>query len=267
MAERDVRSMQQDAVDTIRTVRTGVVNLILERGRERVGSGTGFLIPDHVVTASHVLREGTFDVAMLRFDDSDEEDVVRLSAKDLMAAVRHESPKSQCDYALLAIDEPEFRGRHRFTLAATPKPSVGQQVLLLGYPFASPNLASHVAYVSALYRSGDADVFQLDGSINPSNSGGPVIDPESSEVLAYVVRAQTGLMQDFDVLIENLTANVEVLSQPRTSMSIGGVDPVRALRATMAAMRQLALNMKRSANVGIGYAHSARHITDALRSY
>lgn len=76
-------------------------------------------------------------------------------------------------------------------------------------------------------RRPDADVLQLDGSINPSNSGGPVIDPESSEVLAYVVRAQTGLMEGFDVLIDIFAANVEVLSQTRASMSIGGVDPSR----------------------------------------
>jgi hypothetical protein len=99
---------------------------------------------------------------------------------------------------------------------------------------------------------------------NPSNSGGPVIDPESRELVGWVVRAHTGLDTDFDDLIQQLSKNVEQLANPGARMSIGGVDPVQGLRASMAAMVKVAMNMKRTANVGIAYATAAHHLSNAL---
>ena len=91
------------------------------------------------------------------------------------------------------------------------------------------------------------------------------MDTETGDVVAYVTRAQTGLLKDFDALVEVLENNVNALSQQRSGqVIIGGIDPVDSLRATMAAMRQFAVNMRRSANVGIGYAYDAAHIVEAL---
>ena len=123
-----------------------------------------------------------------------------------------------------------------------------------------------MGYVSASYPEGQAEVLQLDASVNPSNSGGPVVDPSGGNVVGYVTRSQTGLLRDFDNLIATLEQNVAQLSAPTGArISIGGLDPHQAFRATMTALGQLALNMRRSANVGIGYAFSAKHIHDALR--
>jgi S1-C subfamily serine protease len=247
--------------ESIRTVSSGVINIVLERDGSRIGSGSAFLIDGYVATASHVIRTAPFDVGALRFDDGAE---VRLSARDLLRAVRHESLKEEHDLALMTLDEPEFANRHRFeTSEAVVAP--GQQVVLLGYPFDSSHLAAHVAYVSSIHDSGHTQILQLDGSANPSNSGGPVIDAESTHLVGWIVRAQTGLDRNFDDLTRALSENVAFLSRPQSgALMISGIDPVQAFRASMTAMSELAKNMKRSANVGIAYANAARHLTDML---
>jgi hypothetical protein len=45
---------------------------------------------------------------------------------------------------------------------------------------------------------------------------------------------------------------------------IAGLDPVDGLRASQAAMLQIATNLRRSANVGIGYAFGSNHVRDHL---
>jgi hypothetical protein len=81
-----------------------------------------------------------------------------------------------------------------------------------------------------------------------------------------VVRAQTGLLKDFDDLLAVLDRNVQELSRPRSgSISMFGIDPIKAFGATMLALHNLALNMRRTSNVGIGYANAAEHLKDGLR--
>ena len=47
--------------DVVKRVRSGVAHLVLERARQRVGSGSGFLIEEGLVTAHHVLFKTTYD--------------------------------------------------------------------------------------------------------------------------------------------------------------------------------------------------------------
>lgn len=257
--------MSNNIPELAEVVRSGVLNIILETQNQRIGSGTGFLTEKGLVTASHVLREHSFETVLFGFSERSSGDPIRLSESDILGSISRESLQEEHDFAVLDINEPEFEGRHRFKLVGLQDTRVGQQVLFLGYPYENRNLATHVGYASSIHRSRDTRVLQLDGSVNPSNSGGPVIDIETGDVLAYITRAQTGLLNDFDSLVQTLEQNVAVLSQERSGqVIIGGIDPVSSLRATMAAMRQLAVNMRRSANVGIGYAYDAAHIVEAL---
>lgn len=249
-----------DLASAISQVSTGIANIVLESNGERLGSGSGFLIDGGLVTADHVVSHAGFDIAVIRFDDDLSGDI-RLDKVTLQQLVSYRSPENDIDLAIVNLDEPELADRHRFELNDSVPP-VGTQVIVAGYPYDTPHQSSHVGYISASYTSGPAQVLQLDASVNPSNSGGPVIEPDSLSVVGYVTRAQTGLTADFDQLIQAFRDNVEALQGQQASISIGGVDPVQGLSVTMASMERLAVNMKRSANVGIGYAFSALHILE-----
>ena len=215
------------------------------------------------MTADHVLSKVAYDTLRIRFSDQGTEDGIRLDVTTVNNSVSFRSPEQELDLAILKLSEPELERRYRFTISDKP-PLVGTQVIVFGYPYNSHVLTSHVGYVSAAYSEETAEVLQLDASVNPSNSGGPVVNATTGEVIGYVTRAQTGLLRDFDNLIAALESNVTALSAPvGASISIGGLDPRQAFLVTMNALGQLALNMRRSANVGIGYAFSAKHIQDA----
>ena len=47
-------------------------------------------------------------------------------------------------------------------------------------------------------------------------------------------------------------------------MSIGGIDPIRAIGTSQVAMKQIAIQLRRSVNVGIGFAFSARYVKDEI---
>lgn len=250
------------AVDTIARVRTGVAQILLERDRQVVGSGTAFLTRDRLVTNSHIIRRpGIVETVMLRFEHV--EQPIRLSFDHVEECISNESQEDEGDYVLVELDETEFENLHRFDFGELNDVKVGEQVLFLGYPFGMVHLTAHLGYISSIHRRNETTIIQIDGSINGGNSGGPLIDLKSGNVVGVITRAVTGLIeQEFRNLIQTLRENERILAQTGAVISVDGIDPIQGLRASMAAMAQIASNLARSANVGIGYAYSSDHFHD-----
>ena len=82
-----------------------------------------------------------------------------------------------------------------------------------------PNASRLDAAAVARLRQGAFDIYQLDGTAYPGNSGGPLLDPDTGEVLGLINM----------VLVKN--SRESVLSQPS---GISYAIPVRFLRELMA---------------------------------
>lgn len=251
--------------EVIRLVRPGIVRLALFNGRrEQVGGGTGFLSNDFLVTCSHVIRREPFDAVEITFGDQNVNRItpIRLSSDALISDIEKESLESEYDHAIIRFSEPEAKGRYQLQFVAARQELVGEQVLFFGFPFGTQNLTSHIGYISADFSRGSAHLFQIDGSINPGNSGGPVVHVRSGSVIGIVTRVETGLEKDFDELIDAIRNNVKALEsrQGGGRIIVGGVDPVQSLHATMSILGKISFNMKRGANVGIGFCVSSEHI-------
>lgn len=255
-----------DPIECFQECRSGVVQIFLERDHQKIGSGSGFLVSGGIITNSHVIRKADFDAIAIRFNESDAGDqgsYIRVIVNDVIAA---ESLENEKDYAFLKIKEPEFNGRHIFSFSENETVKVGQIIVFMGYPFGMYNLTSHTGYISSIYEKNDVLVYQIDGSVNGGNSGGPLISLDSGDVIGIITRAQTGLIEkQFKNLIKALKSNQKALSQVKTVMSIGGFDPVKGFVASQAAMEIIAQNLKRSANVGIGYAFSSNYVRDHFK--
>ncbi|MFW6116563.1 MAG: S1 family peptidase [bacterium] len=255
-----------DPIDLIAQVRSGVAQLSLERGRTPIGRGSGFLVEQGLLTNSHNIRGQPIDAVAVRFADTDPDDpdsYTRLVPDDCLVA---ESPEGQRDYACLRLEPSEFDDRHVFEFSSSSDPlSVGEQVLFLGFPFGMPQMTAHIGYVSSLHTSDGIDIIQLDGSVNGGNSGGPLLDLETGTVGGIITKAVTGLIErQFNQLMAALRRNREACEQASSVITIGAIDPIQAIGASQAAMERIARDLHRSANVGIGYAYSARYARDAL---
>ena len=251
--------------ELIQLIRPGIVRLaFFNNHREQVGSATGFLSNDFLVTCSHVIRKGPFDAVELTFGDQNLKEItpIRLSADTLINNIEKESLETEYDYAIIRFSEPEAKGRYQLQFRTPQQELVGEQVLFFGFPFGTEHLTAHIGYISSDFRRGSAHLFQIDGSINPGNSGGPLVHIPSGSVIGIVTRIETGLEKDFDQLIDAIKNNVKALeSGPGGGrIIIGGVDPVQSLHVTMSILAKLSFNMKRGANVGIGFCVSSEHI-------
>jgi S1-C subfamily serine protease len=164
-------------VQTLERARGGVVSLRVHTRRgSRVaeGAGSGFLItPDgYLLTNSHVVDAGEAITATL--DDGSEHAAQRVGAD------------VDTDLAVLRIGS--AGSLHHLDLGESKNLRVGQVVIAIGNPQGLSHTVT-TGVVSALGRSLRArngrlieGVIQTDASLNPGNSGGPLLDTRAQVV-------------------------------------------------------------------------------------
>ena len=215
------------------------------------------------MTNSHVIRPGIVDAILFRMADTDPDltdSYIRMLPDQCYDLIKAESLENDEDYAILDLAEPEFKNKYRFTFEDSNYPNVGEEVIFLGFPFGMSQLTAHIGHISSIHNKGSIRVIQIDGSINGGNSGGPLINSEG-KIIGIVTRAVTGLIDEqFRLLIDAFHTNQKALQGVQGLMRIGTIDPIQAFRVSQSAMEQIAKNLYRSANVGIGYAYSSEHI-------
>ena len=164
-------------IGTLEKTRGGVVSLRMhaQRGRRTVeGAGSGFVItPDgYLITNSHVADAG--DAFTVTLDDGSEHAAQRVGSD------------VDTDLALLRIGS--TTPLPHLALGESKQLRVGQVVIAIGNPQGLSQTVT-TGVVSALGRSLRArngrlieNVIQTDASLNPGNSGGPLLDTRAQVV-------------------------------------------------------------------------------------
>lgn len=244
----------------IEMVRGGVIHIEFHIGDNRVASGSGFMTQGLLITNHHVFlgpRNSTVVLAWQPDQDPSSRLEVKMDYPHFAASLVTGSDQDNFDFAVLRIPELQQQGLYQFDLASPDNKRVGEQVVVLGFPFDHRNLVCHLGTISSFFSSGPVRIIQIDASVNQSNSGGPLLDGASGQVIGIVTRKGTGLSSLFDQLQAVFDTNIAALNAARGMMSMSGVDPVAAIIAGQHQMKVLASEIQRSANVGIGYAFSA----------
>lgn len=230
-----------------------VAHLVFSQGGQSISSGSGFLVGGKLVTCAHVVERMGTNPLKVGFPYAE---AGQTQEWDVSGGVRSltlcgHSGEQSYDYAII---EPPAGVVIGPSLAfAEEETEVGGQVCGLGFPFERDELSLCVGYVSAAVDSGVARLLKLDMSVNPSNSGGPLIDLASGKVVGVIARKSTGLTGAFAELQHSFDANLAALSQAG-GIIMSGIDPFEVMCATQVQLKIAMKELERSAQVGIGWA-------------
>ncbi len=242
-----------------------VCSISLLKDNERIASGTGFKANNRLVTNYHVIQVSTATHVQLRFVKEDGfTDYIskKISLNEFLTGLVDSMPIDSWDYAIFNLDWPEFDPIPSLNLCARDEFNIGQSIVLFGYQFGQPNLSIHSGILASRFIINEVKFLQLDASINQGNSGGPLINPNASEVIGIVTRKMTGLTRQFDELLRSFNHNIQTLEQASKGgrIQMFGIDPIEGMKISQTQMAKISLEIKRSANVGVGYAYELEKV-------
>lgn len=183
-------------------IKGATVYILAITGKDTGATGSGFLArkvgkTGYIVTNHHVIRPGGKTANLFVVLNSGSPKQERLGAK----LVADDAAR---DLAVLAVDFDKLP--EPLVIDSTTEPAETQNLFVLGFPFGESMSASakHPAVtisragVSSLRRDdqGRLVTVQLDGALNPGNSGGPVVAANGKVVgvsVASILGAQIGL--------------------------------------------------------------------------
>lgn len=250
--------------EIINEVKSGVFHIIfLNKQQKKIGSGSAFLTNDHLITNNHVfsaaINTDCIEVEIRR-EISPNAKSLKIPSAMFQDSLVTGSEENNFDYAILKIPDLNIMDSYQFTLEAPTNSQVGDEICFLGYPLDHMNIVCHKGIISSIYMQNNVRKIQIDASVNPSNSGGPLIDISTKRVIGIVTRKATGLTKMFDRLRDTIKSDQTSLRTIVGMMSMNGIDIAKINLDNQAYLLQLLDEIERSANVGIGYAFSAEHL-------
>lgn len=257
-------------VDLWNGIHSSVCSIDCMQGNERVSWGSGFKAGNKLITNYHVIKNMDATHVLIKFVGSDGNTVTASGQFKYPAFMSHfidlQDNDGGWDHIIFDLDFDGFDKIPSLKIRENDDVPIGMSIAVFGFPFEFKHLSMHTGIISSKFFVDPVNNFQLDISVNRGNSGGPLILPETGEVIGIVTAGETNLKGNFYQLFADLEANINTLQQ-EVQAGTGVVHEINIpelFRITKCQIRDLSQYLCDSANVGIGYAHEISRIRQFL---
>jgi hypothetical protein len=234
------------------------LNFLNERG-VCIDSLTGFKVKNFLVTTQHAFCIEKAHKVQITFVDTDANTVtasMKIPYAEFTKELRIGVLDNNGHYAIFNIDLPDFEKIPSLKLSENRSFVIGSAVAALGFNFGYANLAIKAGVISSVFANTDGVRFmQFDGQISYGNSGSPLIDPKTLEVVGIVSRRNTPASNAYNQLKDIIATNLSELRKVETIVRFGDIDPIQVLIANQNQLKLLA---------NIIYKYSSTSISQAV---
>ena len=248
---------------------TSICQIFHRKEGKIIGVGTGFKSSGFIITNNHVYNPINSDEITISFKESNGINVTlskKYTAEEFIKILNRGMPQGSWDFAVL--NDSFFDKIPDLKLSSVESVTeIGQDCVFLGFPLSSNYLSIHKAIVSAKYTNTKNEVkyIQLDASINKGNSGGPLINSETLEVIGIVTLKKTGFSERFEALNKSYQNNLNHFEQNKgMKIQMGNYEIGDALKVIQNQLKELSQEIERANNVGIGFAFELDEVREAL---
>ena len=190
-------------VEVLTKVKRGTVHLKVKRANGSTAEGSGWFVePGMIITNAHVLNMHGGDK---RFPQKIDVTIDAGAKTSQTFTAKFQGAAYEADLMLLKVDADPEKLPEPLELHSEAELSETQSVYVFGFPLGkSPGKSISVSKssISSLRRDdGQLKEIQLEGGVNPGNSGGPVVTSEG-EVIGVAVGGVEGTSIKFAIPVE-----------------------------------------------------------------
>ncbi|MBN2762854.1 MAG: trypsin-like peptidase domain-containing protein, partial [Bacteroidales bacterium] len=230
---------------------------------------TGFKSGNYIFTSDLILHYHNYEIAEISFvadDGFTPTASTRLTQHDLSDALITSYDEEITGFAMISTTDMEFEQIPSLPLANNGSVEIGQSVAVMGFQYDNPNLTIKSGILSTFVFHNDIRYLQFDGSIIWGNSGSPLIDLETQEVLGIIGYKLDIKKKAYEQMIEISKSNIRMLEKAQGEIDIKGVDPIQVLIAWQKQIKQLSSEIFKSTGNSIGIAIDMQMVKQLVSS-
>lgn len=232
-------------------------------------SVTGFKAGDYLFTHEMVNRLQKAEFVEIKFVKEDGHTVSateRLSMHDFTERIITSFDQEITGFSLISITDLAFNDIPSLELGNNRHVYIGQSLAVLGYQYNCPNLTIKSGILSTILHQNGNRYLQFDGSTIWGNSGSPLIDLKTNEVLGIIGYKLDRKNKAYEKMMEISQTNIQLLEKAQGEFEVSGVDPIQVLIAWQKQILQLAGELYKGSCNGIGLAIDIKNVKHLLQA-
>jgi hypothetical protein len=231
----------------------------------RFDSVTGFKYGHYLITDEMVYKIDRISEVQIAFMEDDGCTIkasVKISEKDfrlrMVKGIRENIP----GFALIDIDFPQFDDIPSLQLSTFKKLKVGSPIAIIGHQMEHNNIAIKTGIVSSFCKQNGIKYIQFDAAMDRGNSGSPLIEVESGEVIGIVGQRLASLLDSYKRMIQIINNNLVLLKEAEGKINMIDIDPIQVLIANQNQIKHIAQEFFKTASIVYGFALDINQISE-----
>lgn len=235
-------------------------------------SMTGFKVNDHfLVTDDYLYKLNKAVKVKICFVNSDgytENASVEISMDELRSRLITGVEKGKKSFAAINIDFKEFENIPSLELRSKDSETViGQDIAVLGYQLEMDNLAIKTGIISSMFEKDDLKYLQVNSSIKQGNSGSPIINIETGEVVGILGYKLATVTQSHKRMKQIINNNLAILKKTQGKFNVEEVDPIQVLIANQNQIKHISNEIYKTATMTNGFALDISYVQDLFEEF
>ncbi|MCK5169591.1 MAG: trypsin-like peptidase domain-containing protein, partial [Bacteroidales bacterium] len=179
-------------------------------------SMTGFKVNEHfLITDDYLFKIYKAVKVKIKFVNSDgytENASIEISMNELKKRIIKDIDKEKTSFATINIDFEEFVNIPSLKLSKNKPVEIGQSIAVLGYQLDQENLSIKTGIVSSAFMHNNGlKYLQVDSNIKQGNSGSPLINAETGEVIGIIGHKLASITQSHKRMKQIINNNLAIL--------------------------------------------------------
>lgn len=232
-------------------------------------SVTGFKAGNYIFTSDLVNKPHSYEIAEITFvadDGFTPSATARLTQHDFDDVLITSYDEEITGFTIISTTDMDFEAIPSLPLANNESIAIGQPVAVMGFQYDNPNLTIKSGILSTFVFHNEVRYLQFDGSVMWGNSGSPLIDLETQEVIGIIGYKLDVKNKAYEQMVEIIKSNIKMLEKAQGEIDIKGVDPIQVLIAWQKQIKQLSNEIYKSSGNGIGIAIDIQVVKSLITS-
>ena len=224
-----------------------------------------FLVTDNYINKIYKATE-----VALRFVEADgftEKVCVKMSMNEFKKRIIKDLDNKAAEFVAININLDTLNDIPSLKLSKKVA-EIGQPIALLGYQLEQDNLAIKTGILSSAFKEKNGlKYLQINSSIKQGNSGSPLVNVETGEVIGIIGHKLAAITQSHKRMKQIINKNLAILKKSQGIFNVEEIDPVQVLIANQNQIKHITNEIYKTATMTTGFALDISYVHNLFEDF